>query len=939
RTQSLDYNPDGTVKSVKDAADRETKLSSYMRGIPQRIDYPDATFAKAVVNNIGRINSVTNEFGSATSYGYDAMGRLESITYPTGDAVTYNSTTISFKPNTAAAYGLPAGHWLQTVVTGNLTEQTYFDALWRPVVSRRVDTSTSANRFVVKQFNPEGKPIFESYPMTALTNYADANVGTATDYDALGRPGLIRQSSELGILSTKIDYLTDFKTQTTNPRFKISTTSYQAFDEPTDQSPVKIVNEIATTDITRNNYGEPTRMSRSGTYNSATLSTYRDYVYDPYHRLCKQVEPETGASVMAYDTAGNLQWQADGQNLPSQTSCDTTSVAATAKATHGYDSRNRHTSTSYGDGVTPGITKTLTPDGLLRTLTKGQTNWTYDYNNRRLLKEERLNLGGGDYTIAREYNANGHLSVLGYPDGTTAAQSPNAFGEQTQAGASATGGWRYADGSLGGFTYGNGVVRSITRNTRFLPSIVADAIPGGATLYKDTLGYDANANVLSITDGVGTGVRSRTMGYDALDRMISANSAGQWGNANYGYDPLDNLRSLTRTGQSVTLGYDSSTNRINSLTVNGNAQTVAYNAKGAMTQRGTLTMSWDAEGRLKASPSAGHSYEYDGNGRRAILRWTSGVQLVQVYSQKGELLFGQWINAAGGVDSSTKYHLMDGKAVLEANSAGSPSYVHTDALGSPVQRTNSSKAVLSGTQYDPWGDHYAGTEPGSIGYTGHYNDKGTGLVQMQQRYYDPLIGRFVSVDPVRPDAATGGNFNRYWYANNSPYRYTDPDGRLSWEEFKEGVSSWWESSKAGFQSASVQDTAEKSLQAIGPGIGALGKIGGVLKVEATAAAKIETAAAGTAAAGAKAITQNSGNGLPALQRIHSTETLTTGSAKYGTESINKMSTEEIVKSLRPGSAEPLKVKPDGRIFDGNTRVFILEQRGYDVNNLPRVIIP
>jgi uncharacterized protein RhaS with RHS repeats len=48
---------------------------------------------------------------------------------------------------------------------------------------------------------------------------------------------------------------------------------------------------------------------------------------------------------------------------------------------------------------------------------------------------------------------------------------------------------------------------------------------------------------------------------------------------------------------------------------------------------------------------------------------------------------------------------------------------------------------------------------------------------MQQRYYDPGIGRFLSVDPVTADGNSGGNFNRYWYANNNPYRFTDPDGR------------------------------------------------------------------------------------------------------------------------------------------------------------------
>jgi len=65
------------------------------------------------------------------------------------------------------------------------------------------------------------------------------------------------------------------------------------------------------------------------------------------------------------------------------------------------------------------------------------------------------------------------------------------------------------------------------------------------------------------------------------------------------------------------------------------------------------------------------------------------------------------------------------------------------------------------------------------GYTGHYRDVGTGLVYMQQRYYDPAIGRFLSVDPVSTDPKTGASFNRYSYANNNPYRFIDPDGRNS----------------------------------------------------------------------------------------------------------------------------------------------------------------
>ncbi len=59
------------------------------------------------------------------------------------------------------------------------------------------------------------------------------------------------------------------------------------------------------------------------------------------------------------------------------------------------------------------------------------------------------------------------------------------------------------------------------------------------------------------------------------------------------------------------------------------------------------------------------------------------------------------------------------------------------------------------------------------------NDIDTGLVYMQQRYYDPIAGRFLSIDPVVTDANTGGSFNRYNYAENNPYKFIDPDGRSS----------------------------------------------------------------------------------------------------------------------------------------------------------------
>ncbi|HUD43043.1 MAG TPA: RHS repeat-associated core domain-containing protein [Dokdonella sp.] len=67
-------------------------------------------------------------------------------------------------------------------------------------------------------------------------------------------------------------------------------------------------------------------------------------------------------------------------------------------------------------------------------------------------------------------------------------------------------------------------------------------------------------------------------------------------------------------------------------------------------------------------------------------------------------------------------------------------------------------------------------EQARIALCGHYTDFATGLSYMQQRYYDPYAGRFLAVDPV---AASPGSFNRYWYANNNPYKFVDPDGQAS----------------------------------------------------------------------------------------------------------------------------------------------------------------
>jgi RHS repeat-associated protein len=117
--------------------------------------------------------------------------------------------------------------------------------------------------------------------------------------------------------------------------------------------------------------------------------------------------------------------------------------------------------------------------------------------------------------------------------------------------------------------------------------------------------------------------------------------------------------------------------------------------------------------------------------------------------------------------TSTAYIYLGGKQIAETVVGGLTQYVHTDALGSPVAHTNQAAAELNRTRFEPYGYTAGGAKPGvtttglsttgsAIGFTGHVNDPQTDLVYMQQRYYDPIAGRFLSVDSVKTNMNTGG---------------------------------------------------------------------------------------------------------------------------------------------------------------------------------------
>ncbi|MDW2980137.1 MAG: RHS repeat-associated core domain-containing protein [Rhodanobacter sp.] len=107
-------------------------------------------------------------------------------------------------------------------------------------------------------------------------------------------------------------------------------------------------------------------------------------------------------------------------------------------------------------------------------------------------------------------------------------------------------------------------------------------------------------------------------------------------------------------------------------------------------------------------------------------------------------------------------------------------YIYTDPQGTPLAEADESGNITATYDYAPYGTpapNMSGA-PNGPGYTGHVNDPETGLVYMQARYYDPAIGRFLSVDPDAPKEGNVFNFNRFEYVNNNPVVNIDPTGKI-----------------------------------------------------------------------------------------------------------------------------------------------------------------
>jgi RHS repeat-associated protein len=535
------------------------------------------------------------------------------------------------------------------------------------------------------------------------------------------------------------------------------------------------------------------------------------YTYDALGQLKSQTDAKNQVTTLAYDEFGRLT-QKLNPTLNGYWYHDKNEAGAWCAA-----GMNRLCESKAGNGSTTVTRDTTTYDALGRPL---QTTTTRDRT----------------YTSSVGYDTLGRVGTQSYPTGFTikyeystgaGGRVPGVLEKVSDNGVSGKVFWRVdtvtassvfdARGNVLRSDLGNGTGtnHAFDAISGKAFNLRAGASGGGFVSAQDhRYTYDLANSVATRVEAIR--MVTETFGYDRLDRLSSyATSSGSDAAANrtvtLDYNAIGNL---LRKGDLGAYAYAVGRPHAVSTAAGTN---YTYDANGSLTSTSghqTRTIAWTGFNQPEsmsylapgASSAATMSFIYDEDHQRIREVITDGgkVRTIDMLhsDNKGGLGFEREQTQIGGNTPTVEnrhYISISGVVVAVVKTQGDAlpaagtlpaaangtNYWHKDALGSIVAVTDGNGAVMERMAFDAWGKRVRETglaDPalnpshGDRGFTGHEQLDEMQLVHMNGRVYDPLLGKFLSVDPVVGNPDDLQTYNRYSYVYNQPTRYADATG-------------------------------------------------------------------------------------------------------------------------------------------------------------------
>ncbi|AKU63313.1 type IV secretion protein Rhs [Aggregatibacter aphrophilus] len=279
--------------------------------------------------------------------------------------------------------------------------------------------------------------------------------------------------------------------------------------------------------------------------------------------------------------------------------------------------------------------------------------------------------------------------------------------------------------------------------------------------------------------------------YDNLGRIAKADSQGH--SQHFYFDPASNLingptekvidnRVVNYRG--IRFTYDSLGNLVECQAANGDYQRYTYDLKNRLVQA-------DIRDRYKAESWV---YDYDPLGRRVAKSKLNKQGEQQLHTQfiwdgshlVQEIRIGNHQQNAEKTDRTFTYIYSEPGSYEplaqcykeDENARHTVNYFHCDQIGIPREMTDSDGKLIWKGRYDAWGslirDSYRETASDShqpFRLQNQYFDEETGLHYNFFRYYEPVLGRFITQDPIK--LAGGNNLYRF---EGTVQNQTDPLG-------------------------------------------------------------------------------------------------------------------------------------------------------------------
>ncbi len=413
---------------------------------------------------------------------------------------------------------------------------------------------------------------------------------------------------------------------------------------------------------------------------------------------------------------------------------------------------------------------------------------TFDYDVRGNITQTVKGLDGTTYTTRQTYDSANRVETVTYPETTTPEVVTNTYDPaghlKTVTGVKAGVTTTYvtdiqydAFGKRTQITFGNGTQTTYTYDPNaFRLQQLATTGPGGP-LQTLSYTYDAVGNVNTIADGV-SAASNESFGYDDLHRLTGA--TGAYSALRYAYDQIGNMTCNSQLGPctatSPNYAYPpSGATSVRPHAVNqAGPYTYTYDANGNMTGGAGRTLSYDVNNRPTSITAGGQTatFAYDYTGERVKKAVAGGTTTT-------------YVGALYECSASCTKYIFAGSTRVALKAGTSVLYFHGNHLGSTHVVTDGAGAKAEEIHYYPYGDRYSDT--GAVGvtrkYTGQELDGETGLYYYHARYYDPVLGRFVSADPIGINLSNPQTLNRYSYVTNNPINLTDPTGYCGFSSF------------------------------------------------------------------------------------------------------------------------------------------------------------